>query len=270
MGTAIVKLGSSGPPRDVYQGRWEHYDGLRLLLVRSKKPDGGTAFVAWSLEDAIPWIKRDEVWGKCVGQARSLLVQVDSGQPFDAKIIEDVAFYALMISAPEWNQWKTRAVMLLTGQHRGKVAIPDDVSGDHVLQQLQALTETRIAVLRAANEAAEAKQLAIDASRRADSAYNLAETSLELQVTRNGRLRAIPELSRRGWKFDEKNFGTVGGELTRISLKQLGDDPRLPENQCQWRNDTVHTYIEQAFTIWEKECSHKYPRRSETIPTGSA
>lgn len=222
-----------------------------------------------SIRRTLPGIDNYSSWQRFVSKQKTMKCRTKNGAIVEGQFInkED---YINAASGHPMSEALRNAMAAICAKLDDDGMVVDAQFADDPLVQLATTglrTALRVAEISKKLDTLEAGQKSI--ARRADSAYNLAETSLELQVTRNGRLRAIPELSRRGWKIDEANFGNVGGELTRISLR-IGDDPRAPENQCQWRNDLVHTYIEQAFTLWEKECGPKYPRRSGTISTGLA
>jgi hypothetical protein len=96
---------------------------------------------------------------------------------------------------------------------------------------------------------AEVKQLQLETERMAN-----------LQSSHRGRLLAIPELNRRGFRFTWQEEGKVGQECSRISRQQFKDEPGSVEHQREWHGVMCNTYLPPVLDEWINQHGHRYTR----------
>lgn len=248
MPTTVATLPAPGSPDNVYNAEWREHDGLRLLVVASKRPDKGAGFVASSLEAAVPEVAVDAgVWARCKASSPKVWISVNGGRSFQDWIIDRMMFLALMINLPGLNRYKARAIAILESHERGQITFSDRYSSDPVLQQIKLLAETRI-------DALDAKEIASRAELKSDSSLNQIEDLRDDITFRKDRAFTIAGLGHRGWTFDTPELRKeIGNQCAKIA-KEWGDVvPKEPSGR--W-NENLHK--PKTFDIWEKRYGPQY------------
>ena len=253
MGTSIATVG----PRDVYPATVEQFGSAEVIFVQF----GGlyNKICLASVEQALPGVERTAEWQRFIGSQEIIYISVNGSKPFSARVISKADFFNAALSHPKYSDFRAKVAKMLERLDNVGVVVASDVPKTPLIQSLQSQLELAIRQEKQAIEQARQGRAIEVVKGRADDAYNLAETSIELQTKFRGRLICIAELGRRGWRLPQSIWAKVGMECRAISLR-LGDDPA--NFKRPWNGMDVNTYREDVFDLWETE----YGPALSTVP----
>jgi hypothetical protein len=261
MGTEIVRVGENR----IYPATKAVFGDVDVIVVQY----GGLyqRICLGSIEQALPGIQGTPEWQRFIGSQEVLEIAVDGGKPFRARVIPKSDFFNAALSHPRCAAFRAEVAKLLERLDNVGVVVGPDVPSTPLIKSLQSQLELAIAQERQARELErQGKELQI-ARTRADDAYNLAETSIELQTRFRGRLIAIAELGRRGWMFPQGTWQRIGMEMRALSLR-VGDEPA--NYKRPWNGLDVNTYREDVFDLWEQEYGPNYRQYRKKAVVGGA
>ena len=235
---------------------------------------GVTRVTVNSIRTALPGCERESAWIRLMSDA--VMVGFNfQGQLCHDKAITKECFYGFALSHPRFERFKKWVCEILDQLDRIGIVLAPDVAEHPQMKFLQALAEATATAIRAEARTKELERIARSHETRLVQTEERVST-VELQVgnvddkaqlawdagiaatSYRGRLFAIPELRRRGWKFPDNLHGTVGQQMSAVSRKH-GDKPE--EHRKIFEGFRTSMYLPEMFPIWEREIG--IPRYSQ-------
>jgi hypothetical protein len=249
MGTAIATI----EPQEVHQATEVVFGDFDVIVVQYS--GFYQRICVGSIEKALPGIQRTPEWQRFIGAQETISISVDGKPPMRARVIPKADFFNAALAHPKCAAFRAEVAKLLERLDNTGVVVGPDVPSTPLIKSLQAQLELAIAQEKQARELERQSKEIAALKGRTDDAYNMAELSIELQTKFRGRLIAVAELGRRGWKLPASAWNKIGMEMRSISLR-IGDDPSRFKRP--WNGLEVNTYREEIFDLWEKECGPGY------------
>jgi hypothetical protein len=245
------------PGPEIYEAAIETYAGYEVGVVLC---DGRVRWISIAtVLRALPGIDKTPPWQRYIGSKVTLRIRYKNKTVFDSDCISKRDFFAVALGHPSENAFRD-AVATVIEKLDDNGMVVDARYAEHPLVKLgTASLQTALAVAKLEKRMDGLEQRERSQDRRIDDAYNLAETSLEIQRGVGNRLKAIPELGRRGYRFKTTDYGPAGGQLRAIALR-LGD-PLDSVPKILWNGDYVNTHLPQTFDEWERAHGPKYNKK---------